>query len=544
METLFASIDYRDPVWIMVAFAFGLLAAHIRLPPLVGFLVAGFVLNGLGAEGGAFLRETADLGVTLLLFSIGLKLRVRQLIGTEVWGVATLHMVLITILSTLLLMVLATSGLPLLDQLEWSSALLIGFALSFSSTVFAVKLLESRDDAAAWYGRIAIGILIIQDIAAVVFLGVSTAKVPSPLAAMVIVAIIALRPMLAALLDRVGHGELQVLFGLVLALGGAGLFELVDMKGDLGALVFGALLAGHPKASELFKALLSLKDLFLVGFFLSIGMAGIPEPGMFPVALLLLLAIPVKTGLFFWLLSRFRVRVRAAALSAQALASYSEFGLIVASIAAANGWLSHDWVVVLAITIALSFVAASMFNAHTDDLYVAWRHWLQRYERSERLAGDEPLHLVGTRILVCGMGRVGSGAYDALATQHGERVVGVDVNAEVVEQHRRDGRRVQYGNATSPDFWSRIDRRSWQIEGILLAMPTQRANLTAARLARAWGFEGRIGATVKFSDEEQAFASVGVDALFNIYAEAGRGFADHAQALLSDHRKPRETLSE
>ena len=75
-------------------------------------------------------------------------------------------------------------------------------------------------------------------------------------------------------------------------------------------------------------------------------------------------------------------------------------------------------------------------------------------------------------------------------------------------------------------------------------MPTQRANLTAARLARAWGFEGRIGATVKFSDEEQAFASVGVDALFNIYAEAGRGFADHAQALFSDHRKPRETLSE
>ena len=544
METLFASIDYRDPVWILVAFAFGLLATYIRLPPLVGFLVAGFVLNGLGAEGGAFLRETADLGVTLLLFSIGLKLRVRQLAGTEVWGVATLHMALITLLSTVLLMALAAQGLPLLDQLEWPTALLIGFALSFSSTVFAVKLLEDRDDAAAWYGRIAIGILIIQDIAAVVFLGISTAKVPSPLAAMLIVAIIAARPVLATLLDRVGHGELQVLFGLVLALGGAALFELVDMKGDLGALAFGALLAGHAKANELFKALLSLKDLFLVGFFLSIGMTGIPEWGMFPLALLLLLAIPVKTGLMFWLLARFRVRVRAAALSAQALASYSEFGLIVSSIAAANGWLSHDWVVVLAIAIALSFVAASMFNARTDELYLAWRHWLQRCERSERLAGDESLHLTGTRILLCGMGRVGTGAYDTLATRHGERVLGIDVNAEVVEQHRHHGRLVQYGNVTSPDFWARIDRRSWQVEWILLAMPTQRANLTAARLAREWGFEGRIGATVKFADEEQPFSSIGIDALFNIYAEAGRGFADHAQALFTDEEKGQKTPSD
>ena len=457
---------------------------------------------------------------------------------------ATLHMALITSLSTVLLMALAALGLPLLDQLEWPTALLIGFALSFSSTVFAVKLLEDRDDAAAWYGRIAIGILIIQDIAAVVFLGVSTAKVPSPLAAMLIVTIIAARPVLATLLDRVGHGELQVLFGLVLALGGAALFELVDMKGDLGALAFGALLAGHAKANELFKALLSLKDLFLVGFFLSIGMTGIPEWGMFPLALLLLLAIPVKTGLMFWLLARFRVRVRAAALSAQALASYSEFGLIVSSIAAANGWLSHDWVVVLAIAIALSFVAASMFNARTDELYLAWRHWLQRCERSERLAGDESLHLTGTRILLCGMGRVGTGAYDTLATRHGERVLGVDVNAEVVGQHRHHGRLVQYGNVTSPDFWTRIDRRSWQVEWILLAMPTQRANLTAARLAREWGFEGRIGATVKFADEEQPFSSIGIDALFNIYAEAGRGFADHAQALFTDEEKRRRTPSD
>jgi predicted Kef-type K+ transport protein len=537
MEALFASIDYRDPIWIAVAFACGILASQVGLPPLVGFLVAGFVLNFLGAEGGAFLNEMADLGVTLLLFSIGLKLRIRQLTGGEVLGVAVLHLVTITLLSLVVLLGLSVLGLPLFGELNGQTALLIAFALSFSSTVFAVKLLEERDDMAAWYGRIAIGILIIQDIAAVIFLGISTAKVPSPLAAMLIVLIIASRPLLLAMLDRAGHGELQVLFGLVLALGGAGLFELVDLKGDLGALVFGVLVAGHAKAGELFKALLSLKDLFLVGFFLSIGMAGTPDLTMLLVALVLIASVPFKTALYFWLLARFRVRIRAGVLASQSLANFSEFGLIVSSIAAANGWLDKDWVVVLAIAVALSFVAASAVNTNPDRLYLALRSRLQRLERRERLAGDESVHFPGAHLLMCGMGRVGTGAYDALIENHGPAVAGIDLNQEVVARHRAAGRCVQLGNATNPDFWARIDRGSWEIEWILLAMPTLRANLKAAALAREWGFSGRIGAVVKYADEAEQLRRHGVDAAFDIYAEAGRGFADHAQALFSAAKK-------
>lgn len=542
MESLLASIDYRDPIWIAVAFACGFLASQIGLPPLVGFLLAGFALNFLGAEGGAFLREMADLGVTLLLFSIGLKLRLRQLAGREVWGVAGAHMLLIIPLSAMLLLGLGALGLPLVERLNWTSALLIAFALSFSSTVFAVKMLEERDDMAAWYGRIAIGVLIIQDVAAVVFLGVSTAKVPSPLAAMLIVAIVAARPLLAALLDRAGHGELQVLFGLVLALGGATLFELVDMKGDLGALVFGILLAGHPKAGELFKALLSLKDLFLVGFFLSIGMAGTPDLLALAAAVVLVLALPFKAALYFWLLTRFRVRIRAAVLASQSLANFSEFGLIVSTIAAANGWLDGEWVVILAIAVALSFVAASALNTGADRVYLALRGRLHRYERHERLAGDEALHFAPARILMCGMGRVGSGAYDALVAQRGDAVVaGVDVNFEVVARHRAEGRMVQQGNVTNPDFWTRIDHANWQVEWILLAMPSQRANLTAVRLAREWGFRGLIGAVAKFPDDGEQLRRHGADAVFNVYAEAGRGFADHAEALFSAAQRAGQT---
>ncbi len=86
------------------------------------------------------------------------------------------------------------------------------------------------------YGRTAIGILIVQDIAAVVFLAASMAKLPSPWAVAIIIGLIAAKPLLIMLLKRAGHGELLILYGLVLAIGGSTLFEMVSLKGDLGLL--------------------------------------------------------------------------------------------------------------------------------------------------------------------------------------------------------------------------------------------------------------------------------------------------------------------
>ena len=310
MDTLFLSLEYKDPIWIAIAFLFGLLARWLGLPALVGFLAAGFSLNYFGAESGVFLNEMADIGVTLLLFTIGLKLRVKELLKAEVWGVTMLHTLIISSILTMGVLLLNALQLPLFAELTLTSAVLIGFALSFSSTVFVAKVLEERGDMVSQYGRLAIGILVVQDIFAVIFLGVSIAKIPSLWAAVLIILLIVLRPFLFKLLTKSGHGELQILYGLVLALGGAALFEAVDLKGDLGALVLGILLGSHAKSQELAKALFSIKELFLLGFFLSIGMAGLPNVSILLTAMVLLVFIGLKTGLFFllfpgkWIASR------------------------------------------------------------------------------------------------------------------------------------------------------------------------------------------------------------------------------------------------
>jgi glutathione-regulated potassium-efflux system ancillary protein KefC len=391
LESILSSIDYKDPIWIAIAFLFGALSHGIGLPPLVGFLIAGFVLNFFGFTNGHFLNEMADLGVALLLFTIGLKLKIKELLQVEIWGGALAHMLIFSLVSVAILLLLKQLGLPLFSQLSVINALMISFALSFSSTVFVVKALDERGDFLARYGQIAIGILIIQDLVAVLYLGVSAAKMPSIWAIGLIVLIFVIRPLIIKLSTQIGHGELLLLFGLSMALGGSALFEAVDMKADLGALVFGVLLANTPKADELSKTLLSVKELFLVGFFLSIGMAGLPNATTLIVVSVLLILLVFKSGLFFGLLSAFKVRTFPASKASMALANYSEFGLIVTMVAVSQGWLTNEWLIVMAMLIAVSFVVSSAINQHSDDLYSRFQHGLRKYQHPSLLEEGQKL---------------------------------------------------------------------------------------------------------------------------------------------------------
>ena len=525
-ETLnLTAIGLRDILPVGVAFVLGFGARLIGLPPLVGFLIAGFLLGALGMQSSDGLREIADLGVTLLLFTIGLKLKVRQLLSPSVWATASIHMVLTVALATGLLWLLAATGISLFSGIDLPVALLIGFALSFSSTVFAVKVLEEKGEMGSLHGRIAIGVLIMQDLFAVIFIAVSAGKVPS-LWALGLFLLIPARPLLLKLLEKAGHGELMVLMGWLLPLGGAYLFESVGVKADLGALLLGVLLAGHPKTDELSKALLSFKDLFLIGFFLTIGLTGALSWEILGVALLLVLLVPFKVALFFALFTRFRLRARSATLASLGLSNYSEFGLIVGALGVANGWLSSEWLVIIAVALSISFVLAAPLNTLSKTIYRRWHDELVRYERPQRLPGDEVIDTGAARVVVFGMGRVGGPAYDFLRERWGDVVLGIDRDDAVVELHRSRGRNVILDDATDYDFWTRA-RSQGQVEYALLTFPDHSANLAVAQLIREFGFEVALASIAKFDDQVEELQAAGVDEVFNLYAEAGSGFAEH-----------------
>jgi predicted Kef-type K+ transport protein len=515
-----------DIIAIGIAYALGIVARFIGLPPLVGYLVAGFVLYAGGGQLTPTLKEFSNLGVTLLLFTIGLKLRVKNLLMPQIWAVASVHMVITIAVAALFIFILGLLGISKFTNLDPVVIAILAFALSFSSTVFAVKVLEEQGKMNSLYGRISIGILIIQDIAAVLFLAISTGKIPS-IWALTLFALIPLRPLFYYLLKKSGHGELLILFGLTFALGGAELFELVSVKGDLGALILGIMLANHASASELARHLLGFKDLFLVGFFLSIGLSGPLTWDSGFIALVLLLLIPFKTALFFGLLSKFHLRVRTSLFTSLSLANYSEFGLIVIAIGVYNGWLGNEWLILLAITLSMSFIFAAPLNAASYFIFARSQKFLSKFESTRRITEEEDINPGKTNIIVFGMGRVGLGAYEAIHQRIGDTVLGVDIDGQQVKKLQDNGLHVIHGSATDSEFWNRINLDFKTVNLILLAMPNAKENLFAVHLLKEEGYTGRLAAIAKYKDEIDVLQQAGVHTAFNLYDAAGVGFADH-----------------
>ena len=528
------------PMSLAVAFALGFLARQINLPPMVGSVAAGFALGAVGVPTDPAIQPIADFGVTLLLFVIGLKLQLRTLARPEIWGGALSHAAITIAAFSALFVVLGSAGILLFTDMDWQTAALIAFALSFSSTVFAVKVLEEKGEMPSLHGRTAIGILVIQDVFAVIFLTVSTGKIPS-LWAFALFALIFVRPILGRIFDRVGHGELLPMFGLFAAVVlGASLFSLVGMKADLGALILGMLMASHQRSGEIAKALFAFKEVFLVGFFLTIGLSSTPTLDHLLVALVLLVLLPFKGALFLGLLTRFRLRARSSMLSALGLTTYSEFGLIVGAVGVSVGLLQADWLTAIAIAVALSFVIAAPLNVAAHGIYSRFAASLQRIETETRHPEDTPLDIGTAQIAVFGMGRIGTGAYDHFKDLYGDVVIGIESAQAKVDEHIDAGRNVIHGDATDSDFWERLADQPRKCKVVMLAMPEYRANLYALQRIRTEGFTGYVAALAKFQDQAEQLEEEGADVAFNMYGEAGTGFAIHVNRAIYTMMKPDE----
>jgi predicted Kef-type K+ transport protein len=505
-----------EAAWIAFAFGMGLAARAVGLPPLVGYLGAGFALAavgehlGIGPHDSAALQHIAHMGVLLLLFTVGLKLKPSNLLRREVIGGGLLHFVISS--------VLFLPAIMLLLDLPWLQCLLLAIALSFSSTVLAAKVLEAKRELRAFHGRVAIGVLVIQDIIALLVMSLAAGDLPSPWALLVF-GLPLLRPLLFRLLDASGHEELMLLLGLLLALAAGGFgFEQLGLSSELGALAFGALLAKHKRATELSNSLWGIKEIFLVGFFLQIGIGGLPDAEALKFALVMTLLLPLKGVLFFFLFLLFRLRARSAFLTSVSLTNYSEFGLIMASV------VLPQWMIPLAITVALSFVISAPLNRVVHPLYELLAKRLIPFERNIRHPDEQPLSLGDAQTLVMGMGRTGRAAYDYL-TEQGYRVVGLDSDPMVIEQSKIAGRKVLFADGEDSVFWQHLDMPG--IDAVILTLNDEEAKIIATHKLRERGFNGLVVSHALYEDIAQRIQEAGADRTYLTMSEAGSGLAEH-----------------
>ncbi|HEY9147367.1 MAG TPA: cation:proton antiporter family protein, partial [Gammaproteobacteria bacterium] len=328
---------------------------------------------------------------------------------------------------------------------------------------------------------------------------------------------------------------------------GYALFDALGVKGDLGALIVGMLLAPHLAAPGLAKSLFNMKELFLVGFFLSIGLSALPTWELLGLSLLLVALVPLKSLLFLYIFSGFRLRSRTALLSTLSLSNFSEFGLIVGALAASLGWLGNEWLVVLSLAVAFSFVLAAPLNGLSEPLYRHLERYLPQVEAGRLHPSDRPLDLGDAQAVVLGMGKIGRGAYRRLEQHYGLRVLGIDNNGQKIKRLHKEGYRLLEGDAADSDFWEKL-LLSHDVQVVLLAMPHHAGNLFALEQLRHRDFGGRIAAVVEYPEEIELLRERGADAVFHVYEEAGLGLADSVaeesglEAVVSIPSSPGEVL--
>ncbi|MFK8011726.1 MAG: cation:proton antiporter [Marinicellaceae bacterium] len=523
MDLGWVAIAFNDVIWLTLAFVLGFLSKSMGLPPLVGFLVTGFIINTQANVNHELFQKLTDLGITLLLFTIGLKINIKQLIKPHVWILSGVHMSIIVVLFGFTLYGLSFIGLSLLSGLTLKSALIVAFALSFSSTVFVVKALEDKGELKSLHGSIAIGILIMQDIIAVIFLAFTTNKMPSVWAFSLIL-LIPLKYFFNFVLNRVGHGELLVLFGFILALGGAEVFELVGMKGDLGALILGMIIASHANSDDLAKSMMGFKDLFLLGFFVSIGLSGQVTMESFSMAFLITFLIAVKAYLFFKLFLFFKLRARTSLLASINLGNYSEFGLIVAAIASANQWIQSEWLIIIAIAMSFSFIISSILNKRANHIYTENKVFFNRIQKNERITNDHVFDVGQATIMIVGMGTMGKGAYEVMNTQYPNKIIGVDIDHNIVSHLAENEHHIIQGDPSDADFWDRVQEQH-SIELILLTLPKFNTTLAVIDQLKQSHFQGKIAAAAKYDEEIEELNEKGIMTVSNIFTNAGAGFA-------------------
>ncbi|WP_421084869.1 cation:proton antiporter [Rothia nasimurium] len=512
--------------YLLVPVLFGLLAKMIKLPPLLGFLAAGIALNFAGYEELGIITELGDLGVTLLLFTIGLKLDVRLLLRREVWLTSSIHMVLTTLCGASLILFLLTLGLGATGTLDLSQAAILGFALSFSSTVLVVKTLDERSDSRSLYGRTAIGILVIQDLFAVLFVAATGEHSPSPWAVLLLLLIPAAWIFKKGL-TRVGHGELLVLYGVVMAfVPGYWLFDFFHVKGDLGALVMGMLLASHPKSNELSHTLLSLKEFMLIGFFLSIGLSATPTLDQALFGFILLLLIPINTAAYALILRLTGLSPRTTTLTALTLSNFSEFAIILVAMTSATGLVDESWMVTFSLAVSFSFVLSTLLNMRGSKLPRKIASLIPAVPEHKMHPEERPVDFGDSQAIIIGMGRLGTAAYTTLTDRYGLKVIGMDSSEPRVDALTAKGYRVLEADATDPAFWRRVTAAE-KVELVLLAMPAHGTNVDAMQQVIEAGSEAVIGVVAQHVDELQELDKLGADSVVNLYSGAGETLADN-----------------
>ncbi|MBI3334542.1 cation:proton antiporter [Candidatus Pacearchaeota archaeon] len=494
---------------IAIAAFCAVIARFIRQPPIIAYLIAGIIVGplflnfiGTSSEFSDIINIFAHIGVAFLLFIVGLSLDLRVL--KEVGGVSTFAGIAEIIL---------TGGIGFLIALGIgfgsTSALYIGAALAFSSTVVVVKILSDKREIDTLHGRIALGILIVEDfVAAIALMVIPLLDAGGNLLfilknlGLVIALILAILIGASLVLNRfmnhlARNQEALFLFGIAWALVLATLFDYLGFSLEIGALIAGMSLASSKYTLELGGKIKPLRDFFVVLFFVFFGsqLAGEINGALIKQAILFSLFVIIGKPLIVMTVLRIAgYKKRTNFLAGSSLAQISEFSLILVLLGFTLGHLNQE-IMSLAVMIAIITIGVSSYSIYyAHGIFNKISHLLGIFENRKHRIDSRKRGEEHYDIILFGYHRIGFKVLQTLKKMNKTFVV-VDYNPKVVLSLSKEGLNTIYGDAGDKDLLTELPLHKAKL--IISTIPEESANLILRERLKEIGAKATFIATAE-----------------------------------------------
>lgn len=520
----------------------GMIGQKLRQPLIIMFLATG-ILAGPSLLGIIDSYEQIELlahiGIALLLFIVGLKLDLNLIRTTGPVALATgLGQIVFT---SIIGFVIAIAM-----DMSYLSAAYVSIALTFSSTIIIVKLLSDKKEIDSLHGQIALGFLIVQDIAAILALvalttlgSSATGDTPGYLSFLMIGAkgvgllgavALLMKYVIPYLTQRLAHSlELLTLFAIAWAvLLGAG-SELLGFSKEVGAFLAGVSLASTDFRDSIGARLTGLRDFLLLFFFIDLGarldwsMVGSQLGASLVFSLFVLVGNPLIVLVIMGIMG---YRRRTAFLAGLTVAQISEFSLIVAALGLSIGHITDETMGLITLVGVVTIFLSTYMILYSYPLYRILSSPLKIFERRNpyREAEIDTFAATGAvDVILVGLGNYGSGLMEHLLRRN-NAIVGIDFDPGALDKWRKKGVPVLYGDMADPEMHEQLPLK--KARWVISTVRSKDINLALIHNLRKNNYTGKVALTATSSQEAAEFEKAGANLVFRPFKDATELAAD------------------
>ncbi len=511
---------------LIITAAVSALAVKLRQPVLIAYIAVGILVGPSGMSlvtAHDQIDLLAQIGITVLLFVVGLKLDLRHIRHIGPVALATgLGQLGFTILFGFAIILLLGKG--------WLEALYVAVALTFSSTIIIVKLLSDKRELDSLHGRIAVGFLIVQDLAVVIAMmimsglgdmgaegiggGTLALSLLARLGGAALLLFVLMRYLLPRIVDTLARSqELLLVFAVAWGTTLAALGETAGFSKEAGAFLAGFSLASTAYREAISARLSSIRDFLLLFFFLDLGSKldfstlGEEIGTSIVLSLFVLIGNPL---IVMAIMGYMGYRKRTGFLAGLTVAQISEFSIIFVAMGISLGHVGNSALGLTTLVGLVTIALSSYMILYSHRLYAWLAPWLGVFERRHPFREIAVEHAHGSSVrpdvIVFGLGRYGSRLAHTLRKQ-GITVVGVDFDPEVVRAQQNHGLDARFGDGEAPDYIESLPLAG--LAWIVSTLPDHASNRGLIHALGQHRFQGNIAIVARDEDEARQLTSLG-----------------------------------